>query len=107
MLPGERDVGDEARCGRPDDDAGDQIAHQRWNLQVRCNEAHQQCEAQRGCDRGDQADVTGHGARGDAGGGFYKNLSGGGVFRRTYLRRSNRRANGIRIVSRSPSMEDN
>ena len=59
-LARELDVGDEAGRGRADDDAGDEVADQRRQLQPRGDEAHDQREAQGGGDGGDQADVVRH-----------------------------------------------
>ena len=45
-LPREVDIGDEARRGRPDEDAGEQIADQRRQLQARRDEAEDQRQAE-------------------------------------------------------------
>jgi hypothetical protein len=66
-LPGEVHVGDEARGGRADHDAGEQVADQRRHAQARDDDAENQGQAERGGNGGDEAEVMRHLAAGRKG----------------------------------------
>jgi len=59
-LPGEVDVGDEARRRRPDHDASQQVADERREFEARRAVAEHQGQPEAGGNRGDQADVVRH-----------------------------------------------
>ena len=60
QFAGDLHVGDEAGRARPDHDAGQQVAHQRRQLQPRRDEAEQQRQAERRGDGGDEWDRVVH-----------------------------------------------
>lgn len=60
------DVGDEARRGRADQDAGGEIADKGGNFQALGDEAEDQGDAKTGSQRGDQRNVMVHGGLGGA-----------------------------------------
>ena len=60
-LAGKLLVGDKARRGRADDDAGNQVTDENRQLQARGDEAHNQRQSQAGGgNRGDQSKVMRH-----------------------------------------------
>ena len=65
-LRGGVEVGDEARCRRADDDAGDKVADQGRQLDAFGDEAEDQGDAEAGGQGGDQGNIVFH-----AGGGFH------------------------------------